>query len=184
MDPARWPGGAAAPSGPGALTVIGWAFALSASSADEALEDIRRLDLSAAGVSERALGHYPMTAAEVERFLVEAGVLTTPEDAAVAASGALAALGDERSPVDVTSNVLDLWRRAHTTFDPGADHVGRCDCLFHCPLVPAAIRALDEANQVYYEAHHELPAPECFGASDPEQLAALRRLLAACTPTR
>ena len=50
----------------------------------------------------------------------------------------------------------------------------------NCPEMPDAVRGLDEAIQRYYEEHHDLPVPDCFGADDVAFHASLEPIIQRC----
>ena len=68
---------------------------------------------------------------------------------------------------------------AHFRLGLNVRHADHC-CLMDCELMPPGIRALDTVLQTYYEQHHELPTPDCFGASDESFRQSLRPLLQNC----
>jgi hypothetical protein len=74
-------------------------------------------------------------------------------------------------------NILDVWRHCHELLPADPGHGGHCSCLMNCGRMPQGIRALDEAVEIYYEQHHDLPAPDCLGSSDESFRRSLRGLI-------
>lgn len=167
-------------SRPNSLHVVGYAVSLGAINGESALEWIHGLDLEAVGLPDDAYGRFPFSVGEVKPFLAAAGVSGDPEQAAVELTRVLARLAAPASPVQIAYGIIDVWRRYHGIVDPDGRHDGRCSCLMNCPKMPDAIRALDEATQRYYEEHHDLATPGCFGLHDEQFNASLEPLVQRC----
>ena len=103
-----------------------------------------------------------------------------PVDAAVKMTERLVALEDTLNETALALNILDVWRHCHDLTAAGSDHAGHCSCLMTCSRMPRGIRTPDEALQTYYENHHDLQAPDCFGSSDESFRLSLRPLIRRC----
>lgn len=167
-------------SRPNLLHVVGHAVSLGAISGESALEWIHGLDLDAVGLADDAYGRFPFSVDEVKPFLAAAGASQPPAEAAAEMTRLLARLPEPASPVQIAYGIVDVWRHYHGLVDPDGRHGGRCSCLMNCPEMPDAIRALDEATQRYYEGHHELATPDCFGLHDEQFNASLEPLVQRC----
>ena len=163
---------------PNVLSVVGYAVSLGAVSSESALEWIHGLDLDASGLPDDAYGRFPFSADEVASFLEAVGASTEPRVAAVEMTCLLVRLPPPFTPLQVASSILDVWRHLHETI--GARHGSHCACLMNCPEMPAAIRALNEATERYYEDHHDLPVPDCFGVNDTVFQASLEPIIQEC----
>jgi hypothetical protein len=155
-------------------------MALGAIAGESALAWIHGLDLDAIGLPDDAYGRFPFSVDEVKPFLEAAGVSVDPEQAAREMTGVLARLPAPATSVEIAYGIIDVWRWYHGIVDPDSHHGGRCSCLMNCPKMPNAIRALDEATERYYEEHHELVTPDCFGLHDEQFNASLEPLVQRC----
>jgi len=162
------------------VAVIGLIYSLRGASPEDLFESINRLSIAETDLSIRALGAYPLAAADVESFLRCAGAVLDPAIAAAKISERLIALEASINETTLARNVLDVWQHCHSLVVSEAHHGNHCSCLLNCDQMPRGIRSLDEAVQSYYEQHHHVPVPECFGSSDDSYRQSLGPLLRRC----
>lgn len=146
--------------------VLAIAYALRAVDAAAVLEFMQQWHLGETDLPDRAFAAFPLTAGDVEPFLASANQLRSAEMAAIEITSRLMTLAGAMNEVIVALNILDVWRRRHDLLGDRHPHGDRCACLMNCDHTPQGIRALDESAQTYYEQHHELSWPECFGTND------------------
>ena len=164
---------------PDIVQIMGLVYSLRAARPEALLDFLRGSKISDLDLPPEVLGAYPHQPAEVEAFLKAAGALVSPKDAAIEVARRLVAIDSRMNEVVLAQNVLDVWRHGHELIAANVRHADHC-CLMDCELMPPGIRALDTVLQTYYEQHHELPTPDCFGASDESFRQSLRPLLQNC----
>ena len=163
------------------VALMGQIYSLRATrSEDSLLEFLRRLTISETDLSVRVLGAYPLAPADVKSFLAAADAILQPPAAAARITERLIGLEGTIDETTRARNILDVWQHCHDLIVGDAHRGDHCLCLMHCEHMPRGIRTLDEAVQTYYEQHHELPVPECFGSSDESYRQSLRPLLRRC----
>ena len=162
------------------VTVMGLVYSLHGARPEALLEFLRRLTISDSDLPAHVLGAYPLAPADMESFLASAGAILTPAAAAVRITERLIALDAPLNETTLARNILDVWRHCHDLIVSDAHRGDHCSCLMNCQQMPQGIRSLDEAVQTYYEQHHQLPVPECFGSSDESYRQTLRPLLRRC----
>lgn len=160
--------------------VIAIAYSLRAVDAEAVLAFVQEWHLGETDLPDSAFGAYPLTAGDVEPFLASADQLRSAEAAATEITSRLVRLAGSMNEVIVALNILDVWRRRHDLLDDAHHHGGGCACLMNCAHTPRGIQVLDETVQTYYEQHHELSWPECYGTNDEPFRARVGELVRTC----